>query len=49
MNAERAKQERQQAEQAELQLEIERQRAEQLATRLRELGLNPDEQWERWR
>ena len=44
MNAERAKQERQQAEQAELQLEIERQRAEQLATRLRELGLNPDEQ-----
>lgn len=43
-SVERAEQERQRAEQAELQLEIERQRAEQLADRLRKLGFNPDEQ-----
>ena len=36
-------QEQQRAEQAELQLELERQRAERFAERLRELGVNPDE------
>jgi Uma2 family endonuclease len=39
----RAEQERQRAEQAEVLLKQERQRAEILATRLRELGLDPDQ------
>jgi Uma2 family endonuclease len=39
----RAEQETQRAEQAEQQLIQERQRAERLAARLRELGINPDE------
>jgi Uma2 family endonuclease len=41
--AQRAEQETQRAEQAEQQLIQERQRAERLAARLRELGINPDE------
>ena len=36
-------QEQQRAEQAEQELELERQRAEKFAERLRELGVNPDE------
>lgn len=40
---ERAEQERQRAEQAETLLEQERRRSQQLAERLRALGLNPDE------